>query len=174
MIYRHENGLINTPLESLTSELSLLLNEKGIGTTATSIKDSYMWWVSKMRDFTGRRLVNTNLFLGPRADINPYRAEHPFVTLMNNVTWAVGIQTGISPDVLRSQQLFNRLLCLHPKAAQDIVGKKGYYITGVLRTALSEIGFTDVKILALQECIEKWHEVNEDANYGVRTIQFED
>lgn len=146
MIYRHENGLINTPLGTLNHELSLLSMEKGVVSSTKSFEDGYANWVHTVRTFIGSLLFvdgqHLNLLLGPRVDVNHFRAEHPFITFMNNLTWAVGIQIGVAPDLTRSQQLFNRLVCVHPKATQDYLKASQGKMGDVLKSALSDIGIT--------------------------------
>lgn len=124
-IYRHEVGLINSPSGSLCEELDVT-------------EESYWEWVSEMR----RNVLWVNgaaylLMIGPYGFVSHLQDQHPFITFMYNFNHAIAPQLGMDGDY-RSQQLFNRLLCIHPRSVQLYLS--GGDIAQVLSDALTDVG----------------------------------
>lgn len=131
-IYRHENGLVNSPSASLCELLGVPPGD-------------FYSWVSAMRRTV--QVVNTtpaSIVYGVESISN----EHPFISFMyafnRDIAGKLGIATG-----KKSQQLFNRLLCLHPRVVQQYLSGTGD-MSPILQRALSEVGITGY----LQEIIE--------------------
>ena len=153
-IYRHENGLINTP----STVLSEVLAEKNgaTGISATQIQHMYLDWVTKMRALVKLCMHEPNrLLVGPYHDVNHLRDEHPFYAFMFNFNAWWMSTLNIDTD-FRSQQLFNRIVCVHPRAVQEYLAGKRHIMPPVLAQALYEVGITEPVISALEHEVDKY------------------
>lgn len=144
-IYRHENGLVNTP----SKEYCDWLNEQ-LGTSDDYFQDVYESWILEMREYVSVAVGSSSLHLlnGPRSDVNHLRDEHPFKTFIFNITELCARKFGFlynDPQFnVASVQLFNRLVCLHPRSVQQYTAPGASAdIPPLLRQALSESGIDE-------------------------------
>lgn len=143
-IYRHEVGLLNSPSWLVANTL----NED-------SLIDQYYAWQQEMRAFI-RPLVGKNIFFEPYGVVSSDGHEHPFSTFMYNVTGSVGKKLGVTLP-LNSQQLFCRMITVHPWTVQQYMTNNSAHIVGLLSGALVEIGIEvpDQQRLAKQVAMYK-------------------
>lgn len=135
-IYRHENGLVNTPSYALAQALL------GAGATVQQVKnvtEEYFAWVHEMRRFIIPALSKRDPLVGPYAVVLGIKDQHPIYPFMWNINAQVAEYVEYDQD-WRSEQLFNRFLCLHPRNVQNTRTEKALGSTGVLGETLVEVG----------------------------------
>ena len=148
-VYRLENGLVNTIGPRVYQTYSRLLSERDIVFSAQEMERNYEVWVKTMRSHIKTAFGGSDdrVLYGPRADVNHLRDEHPFITFMFNVTEHCARKFGLLYDNeqldTRSQQLFARMLCIHPRAIQLYLAPRvSADLPPTLYRALLDAGFT--------------------------------
>lgn len=150
-VYRHENGLLNTPAPAMLDYLS----EHAL-ISVEALEEHYKEWVARLRGLM-KMLNHTpdRLMYGPYKDVNWLRDEHPFYAFMFNFNTHIGRTMNLDVDY-RSQQLFNRFLALHPRAVQQYLGGGKAQLPPSLGNALLEVGFTQSVIEQLEREVNKY------------------
>lgn len=153
-VYRMENGLVNTISPAHVRTIIAGLSENNIDQRVLNILDEYEDWVQAMRAFIKALNINYNkLLYGPYQDVNHLRDIHPFIVFEFNFNVVVGGLLDIDLNPL-SKQLFNRYLCIHPRAQELYLYGNGHLISGVLSRALVEVGVDEDTITKLEQQVK--------------------
>lgn len=156
-VYRHENGLVNSPSPNYAKALLSRLSEDNLNERVDITIQKYMEWVEECRKFIRKCGIDySKLLHGPYQEINPLRDVQPFTSFMFNFNTVFGSIISYEGD-FRSQQLFNRFLCLHPRTVQLFMGAKQPQVTGLLGTAFIDIGVDDHTIEHIEEAMAKYN-----------------
>lgn len=137
-IYRVENGLVNSPPEKLSKFLAP-------HDTHAYMSENYTAWVHWMREIVKEQNYdNGDECVEAMKMAVRYGAKdlNPFIVLMNYFCTTVGCRV-LQQGTVYSQQLFNRLILVHPRATQQFLNReKLFTLPEVLDEALTGVGFS--------------------------------
>lgn len=161
-VYRNENGLVNTPSSTI---IEILIDENSSDATVESVVDSYYGWVSAMRAAGREALLGQgNSLLKSPYTTSGNQKVHPFRHFIWNYNSVVGRRLLGSDAQIYSEQQFNRLLCVHPRAVQQYLRRTSDpSLPRILTEALEDVGFYTIWQEPLEHEVKIWLSWQKDA-----------